>query len=263
MSKDKETQSQGHLSTTIIAVITVIVTIISIIPSFLSLNNKESKIYYSLSESNLVIPNIEDESQLRNLLKQKRIPWKTLSISLVNQGNAQSNEIKLQVRGSVPIISVWSEPKKDKNIIWLGDLTIDTNDMTTTIEIKELAATKLIKLNVGFESEFEETPYIDIIHGGAPVKKVDNAMDIPKWSKFTVFKLPIMILGIGIVAMLVWAFGLVLIKRPELRAGIVNTFLATISATAFELKAPAFEMRFIKKSRHVTEPDNGKGPVSG
>ena len=255
MTKDKQNQAQGHLSTSILAVATIIVTFVAAIPSFLSLNTREGNIYYSTSVSKLHVPTVENEGKLWKLLKENGIPSRTLSISIINQGNAQSDNIRIQVQGNALIMNVWWEPgleptlvitspefgiypasEKDPNVIWVDKPAIQINEKSAIIEVKRLAATKAIKIHVGFESDYSGPTSIDIFQNGTPAKKVLEAADVPQWSKYSVFVLPIKILVMGIIVVIAWAFGLALMTRQELREYVKRFLSYSFSATLSELK---------------------------
>ena len=200
MTESEENKRGGHISTTVIAVLTLTVTAVAAIPGFLSLNEDHAAIYYSVSTSGIEIPDSMDETAVRKILSENGIPSDTLSISVVNQGNAAAEHVRLSVDVPGRILASTSTPKPSINPIWvnLPKIDVDQKSQSIRFSVQNLGTTKELKYEFGYQRENTGQPEIEVFHAGQPAERVSNVAHVPTWSPWRVFELPLIILGGGV-----------------------------------------------------------------
>ncbi len=220
-----------HTSTTVVAVITLIVAVVSAIPGFLGLNKEQALIYYSTSKSGILIPNTADEQRIRAVLASNGIPTEQFSVSLINQGNKEAPEVRLSLSVPGKIMSAWTDPAESKKPVWvqLPDLSQAKGQSQIQPVLKAMATTKPVTIHVGYEKTEQGAPGVEVFVDGKPAASVSDAGAVAPWSPIAVFKLPLIILGVGLLLVVLWAMGVVISKNPRMKATL--TEFAIKSAT--------------------------------
>lgn len=218
------------MSTTVLTVLTLLIAIIAAAPGFLSLNKEQAKIYYSISKSGIQVPDSMNTEGVRKILSDNGIPSDTLSISIINQGNAEADAVKVSVKTAGNIIAASSNPKVDENTIWVDIPKIDIENKPNNVQfsIKNLGITKIITFDFGFQRDQTSKSDIQVFYNGIPAQLVQNVSTVTPWSTWHVFKIPGLILAGGTIFVLLWAIGIVIFNNPELRKGI-SEFLIKVA----------------------------------
>ena len=230
MTENKVNSFSKKLGTPIIGLLTLVLTIIALIPAFLSLNDKEAEIYYSIKSSHITIPSKLDSDKAISTLEGAGIPGSTLELSLINQGNTKSESTKFEIELPKDIIAIWSEPSKEQNPIWVDipDLKFAPGDKKLQAEIKNFSSTRPLRILVGYKYSPKEIPTITVFTKGQPAAFVDDIKEVPLWSKWRVFYLPAYVFLGGIGFIILWSFIVALIQNPSFR----NTLMDSLTATA-------------------------------
>jgi len=216
----EETSNSGsHTSTTVIAVLTLIAAVVAAVPGFLALNKEHAAIYYAVEASGIQIPDSLDPGNVRKVLSSNGIPSNTFKIELINQGNHQADEVKVSVVVPGEFMTFSSNPKKDENPIWvkLPEVKLPSNKKSVQFSVSELGTTKPLTLSFGYQKESDEKPEIQVFYNGNPAELVDSVLTVSPWSPLDVFRMPLYILGGGLILVLVWAAGIVIVNTPKLK----------------------------------------------
>ena len=248
----QETKEHKINGTYIVGVLTLISTLLALIPAFLSLNTKHAAVFYSLEMSEVEIPNTLDRGKIEELLNSNNIPLSTLELKIINQGNASADLVKVSLNLPSSIMSVWTVPSKEDSPVWVDIPSIEEEnfDDSFRLTLKKLDTTKPLSINFGldrskgilssihseknsnqkinFLKAFDNASNIQVFSDGVPAVRVSNAAEVPRWSKWHVFKLPALIFGVGLILAIVWAFLSILYYDPLLRQRFINELVLAI-----------------------------------
>ncbi len=228
------TEKIKHTSTTIIGILTIIVTLIAAIPSFLTLNDEHPKIYYSTAASDIKIPSALNEKDIKTILTDNGIPLNTVSVSLINQGNGAAKSVMVSIKVPGEIVTAWSVPSEADSPIWvkLPKIAVAQNQDLIVLPLVDLAITKPLIINIGYNPKSgSETEQVEVFYDGKPAEKVTDVNNVSPWSPWDIFRIPITILISGIIIVLIWAFGVVILNNPPLQ----ETMVSLVGAVAKEL----------------------------
>lgn len=216
---ESDENKRGHISTTIVAILSLVVAAIASIPAFLSLNKDHAAIYYSVTSSSLQVPDSMDEDAVREILSKNGIPSDTLSISLINQGNSQADEVPISVDLPGKLLTSASRPKSSADPIWVTLPSLDFSDQPEKLRfrVENFGTTKKLDFEFGYQRKGVDTPQVEVFYDGQPAEQVKNVADVSPWSPWQVFKLPLLLLAGGVVLVVIWAIGVVISNNPKLR----------------------------------------------
>ena len=259
MNENQERTFTEKIGTPIIALLTLILTILALIPAFLSLNDKEAEIYYSVKTSHINIPSKLDTEKAISTLETAGIPGSTLEVSFINQGNTKSESIKFDIEVPDEIIAVWTEPSKKQNPIWVNipDLKFAAGDKKVQDEIKDFSTTKLFRILVGYKHSPNGNPKVTVFSKGQPAVQVNDVNEVPIWSKWRVFYLPgyLFLGGVGLI--LIWSFIVALIRNPSFRSTLFDSLSATVglstASLAYDIFSMLQELKKNKNDKHSNE----------
>lgn len=223
--------SNGHTSTTVVAILTIVVTAVAAIPGFLGLNKELSQIYYSDVASGIAVPDSADEPKIRSILASNNIASDQLSISMVNQGNKEAAEVRVSVSVPGKVLSAWTDPPEANKPIWvqLPDMSQIKGQERFQIAVKALAITKPLTIYVGFERTRAGAAGVEVFAEGRPAAKVQDVAAVPAWSPIEVFRLPLIILGVGLALVVIWAMGVVLSNNPKMKSVLSELAVKSIA----------------------------------
>lgn len=214
-----------HTSTSIVAVLALVVSVLTAIPPFLSLNKDHEEVYFSDASTGISIPSSMDTDKVRAILSSNGIPTDTLSIDFINQGNAEALETKVSILIKGKILSAVFDPKSESNPIWVSLPSLDIANKPNQLQfpIKNLAVGQPLKLNIAYERTEEGQPDIQVFSNGKPAKYVDSIYRVEPWSPYKVFQIPLIVLGIGVGLVVLWALGVVLYNNASIRKALIET----------------------------------------
>lgn len=209
----------SHTSTTVIAVLTLIAAVIAALPGFFALNKEHAAIYYAVESSGIQIPDSLNPGSVRKVLSSNGIPSNTLNVDLINQGNYQADEVKVSIVVPGKFITFSSKPKNEDNPIWvrLPELQLPLNKNSIQFSVEQLGTTKPLTLSFGYQRESDEKPLVQVFYNGNPASLVNSVLSVPSWSPWDVFRIPLYILGGGLILVLIWAAGIVIVSTPKFK----------------------------------------------
>lgn len=235
MTEHQKANLTSKLNTPVLGIITLIITIIALIPAFLSLNDKEAKIYYSVKISHINIPSTIDANQALSTLERANIPGSTLEISFINQGNAQADSVKFEIEVPKEIMTTWTEPSNKSKHIWVDipDLKFSPGDKKLQAEIKDFSTTKPLRVLIGYKHDPNEKTKVAVFSNGKPSIVTDDINNIPPWSKWKVFYFPgyVFLGGLGLI--LIWSLIIALIQNPSFRSSLLAAFAESADIFVF------------------------------
>lgn len=228
MATDNGTPN-SHTSTTIIAGLTLIVAVIAAIPAFLGLNKEQSHIFFSDQTTGIMVPSSLDEPKVRSILASNGIASDYVTLDLVNQGNKEAPEVRISVTVPGNIMSAWTVPALSDKPIWvqLPDLSQVKGQSQLQTIIKALAITKPVTLHIGYERTEKSSTHIDVFADGRPATRVEKIESVPPWSAIDVFRLPLIVLGIGLALVVLWAVGVVVSNNPKVETALKELLVKT------------------------------------
>ena len=216
-------KNNNNIGTLLIPLITLIITIIALIPAFLSLNDKEAIIYYQMKFSKINIPKSINEDKALKLLKDNGIPDNTLELKIINQGNTSAKKVKISISLPNEPMAIWSKPSKKDNPIWIELPQFNKLKSTNSnLTLENMATTKSFSIFVGYTNIKNSNVNVQIFHDGIPAIKVNNILEVDKWSKWNIFKIPVYILLGGLILTIIWSFIVALYRNPEFRESALN-----------------------------------------
>jgi len=222
-AKNKESKLK-HTSTSFIAVLALVVSVIAAIPPFLSLNKDQAEIYYSITTSGITIPAAMDSEKVRKILSNNQIPTDTLRLEFINQGNAEAKETKISIRVYGKILSATFEPKASTNPIWvsLPSINVDANPNHLQFSTENLAIGQPVQMDIAYERDKAGQPEIQVFQNGKPANRVRTVYSVEPWSPLKVFKIPLIVLAVGIGLVVLWALGIVINNNENLQKAFVE-----------------------------------------
>ena len=226
--------SGSHRSTTAIAALTLIAAIIAAVPGFLALNKEHAAIYYAVTASGIQIPDSLDPNSVRKVLSSNGIPSNTVNIELINQGNHQADEVKISVSVPGEFVTFSSTPKKDDNPIWvqLPSLQLPSNKSSVQFSVSQLGTTKRLDLSFGYQKGSEEMPEVQVFYNGNPAHLVESVNVVSPWSTWDVFRIPLFILVGGLIVVLLWAAGVVIVNTPKFKEQLQEFLIKVVTEVA-------------------------------
>ena len=227
-----------HRVTTILGVVTVLVTIVSAIPNFMGLYSELPDVYFDRFSSSVIIPQSIGEKRVRKILQSNGIPDSTFRINLINQGNGFAKEVKVAIEVPGQIMALTSVPSSKDEPIWVDvpNLGFQPNSNKTHITLKNMATTKPLRIEVGYwKASEEKDELVDVFYDAKPATLVSDVGSIKKWQHLKPFRLPLTILGIGLLVIFLWVIIIVLIENKVLRAAIVELFKTIIMESPFSI----------------------------
>lgn len=260
MSENRDRTFSEKIGTPIIALLTLILTILALIPAFLSLNDKEAEIYYSVKASHINIPSKLDTDKAILTLETAGIPGSTLEVSLINQGNTKSESTKFEIEVPDEILAVWSEPSKNQKSIWVNipNLIFAAGDKKVQDEIKDFSTTKPLRILVGYKYSPNGNPNVTVFSKGQPAVLVNDVNEVPIWSKWRVFYLPgyVFIGGMGLI--LIWSLIVALIRNPSFRSTLFDSLSATVGISSSSIAYDIYSMLRELKKKKDDKPNSDK-----
>ncbi len=223
-----------HTSTSFVAILALIVSVVSSIPPFLSLNKSAADVYFSQVESGIQIPDSMDKNKVRKILSDNKIPTDTVKFQLINQGNAEAKEVKVSFEVDGKMLSAEFQPSYKSKPIWvnLPDLDISSNPELLQFSVVDLAISQVLDFEVAYERNAQGTPDIQVFSNGRAATSVSNIYQVEPWSRFQVFQTPLIILGIGLGLVILWAIGIVIYNNEQLRKSLAELGLNIIKEVA-------------------------------
>lgn len=221
--------TRSHTSTTVVAVLALIVSAVAAIPGFLGLNKEQASIYFSSEMTGIMVPIRADEPKVRNVLASNGIASDYLSIALVNQGNREAPEVRIAISLPGNIMQAWTDPPPSEKPIWvqLPDLSQAKGQQQLQVAVKSLVITKPVMLHFGFERKRDASASVDVFADGKPATRVENVATVPPWSPIDVFRIPLIVLGVGLAVVILWAIGVVLSKNPRVTTALKELVVKT------------------------------------
>ncbi|MBZ0258044.1 hypothetical protein K8I31_18410 [bacterium] len=154
--------------------------------------------------------------------------------------------MKVGVTSPGNIEFIKSIPSSTPTPIWVKiniDYEPNTSPKHTILSFSELVPTKKISAIIGYHIEnSNQEPSIEVIYDGRPAIETDNVDLIPKWSYWSTFQIPIMVLAIGLIFTFLIGSFVVIMKNPKLKEAtllILKELNPTISnITDIILKLP-------------------------
>ena len=213
-------------STPLLGLLTLIVTLLALIPAFLSLNDKEASIYYSVKHFNVSITSALDTNLALSALEDAGIPGSTIELTLINQGNKEAESVRIEIQVPDEILAIWSEPSEESMPIWvtIPKLSFTPGNKIIQETIENLATTKPLRILIGYKyAAYKST--ITVFSAGRPATRVEDINTVPKWSKWRVFLLPIYIFLGGIGLIIAWGLIVALSQNPSFRNSLVNALI--------------------------------------
>ena len=197
---------------TAIAVLTLLITIVVAIPGFMALNKDHPDVFYSVSKSEIVIPESLDKQKVSRTLSDNGVPTGNLIVSLINQGNIAANEVKVAVRAPGEIIVVDTNPNISEKPIWVDipKIAVSSKSQSETFVFQNLVSGKKLVLSVGYQKDAQATSSVSVVYDGKEATIASEITTIPKWSPWKVFIPPLLIVlgGIGLIFLVAIFFGI-------------------------------------------------------
>jgi hypothetical protein len=212
-----DTAAAGRV-TTVLSIIAILATIAASIPAFLALNAEQPRVFFDQSDSQLLIPDSLNAARILAVLAQEGIPNSTLSLHIVNQGNAKAPEVNVAVTVPGPMVSLDLEPAVGSRQPWVSveDRGIDRQSGRVDLLLRSLYATKICNLTIGYQAQGKAAlPVIEVFSDGAPAQRVDDVRAVPQWSRWDVFRLPAIVFGIGLGVVIIASLVSSLLQKPE------------------------------------------------
>ncbi len=260
MSESQKTNFTDRLSTPILGLLTLIMTIMALIPAFLSLNDKEAKIFYSVKSFHINIPSTLNVNQALSTLENAGIPGSTFEMSLINQGNALADSIRFEIEVPNEILAIWSEPPKKSNPIWVDipELKFSSGDKKIQAEIKNFYATKPLRILIGYRHYPNEKPKISVFSNGKHASSVEDIQNVSPWSKWDVFYFPFHVFFGGMGFILLWSLIVALINNPSFR----NTLLNALTESANIGLGIIIPIKLISEFKVIGQLNKAKLPMT-
>lgn len=225
---NSENKKVSRLTTPVLGILTLLIAIMASVPAFLSLNDKDPDVYYQISTSHVTIPTFLNTEQTMKALEIAGIPATTYEISIINQGNAPQAETKLEISLPSPIVATWTQPLGSDNPIWvtIPNLIFEEGESKLQANIHNLGTTKILKIFVGIQYSPLGSANLNVFADGTPATLVLDVEQVPAWSKWKVFELPLYILAGGLLLIIVWSIIVALINNPAFVKSIGSGLMA-------------------------------------
>jgi len=216
---------------TIIGFGTLIVTIIALIPAFLSLNKEKPNLYYSYSHQSSETPAFVNETKFKKFLKENNIPSNRFTIKMKNVGNAPAEVIKFSVNVPGVIVRYAYNPSNKENPVWVDvpenkDFGFESDISSSSQVVKNLSPNKILTFSVGFEQKDKGFAETEVFFNGKQAKFAPVISEVPEWSPYKIFILPLTILGIGLGCTILWVTVSILLKNQKIREELVQVLKA-------------------------------------
>lgn len=201
-----------------LAITTLLFTIIASIPSFLSLDRKESKVYYSHKTLYCNgIQNIEEDI-ISGIIKQNNFSPNALILQIINCGNSQAEQIKFSIELPGSAIKYNFIPSLADNPVWVkvaADTVFGANSGVFNVvkKLEKLAPNRILIFYVTYNDSLVDYPSIELYSDGKAGEYIENILDAPKWNPYSVFYLPGFILGTFLIIILLWNIGYYIRKK--------------------------------------------------
>lgn len=223
----------------IIAAVTLIVSIIAVIPAFLSLNKEKSVVFWSHELREYSAPDGIESHLFFDFLKKNNIPPFLFSLKLKNCGNIPSKEIKFSASTHGQIVRYVFNPSQTEKPIWVeipADKEFGFNSGVTNIvqTVKNLAPNRLLIFGVGYESQKNALPEIEVFSDGIECEYVSDISSVTPWNPYKVFYLPGYILAGGVGITILWILLSVILTNPLYRKTFIEigkSFLSGLTAS--------------------------------
>jgi hypothetical protein len=214
-----------------LGVLTLLATIAASVPAFLALNKNEPLVYYSVEDKPLPFGNIEAMKEFREFLIQKKIPPDNLQIKLRNVGNAPAKEVKLLVTVPGNVVKWEYNPSKSDTPPWAdvpnnSNFGFNSNMYRKDDKISNLAADNVLALAIGYLGKSKEAPKIEIYYDGVKANLIADVTKAPKYNKYAVFEIPMIIFLVGIFVTIIWATASILSQNEKYRQALADILKA-------------------------------------
>jgi len=174
--------------------INIIIPIFAFGLAFLALNDKSSRVYYSISETSINIPEAFDNSKIESTLRDNRIPNFITEIKIVNKGNTVEEELKLKIDLTKSCLYFKTNPSKSENPIFVEIDSIKTDTTSLYIVLKKLNINKTFSIQIGAISNESIVKRFDINSINGVNYLVNDISQVKDWSKYDVLKWPVLII---------------------------------------------------------------------
>src|ERR1044072_677859 len=221
-------RGNGQVITLVMGVLTVIATLVAAIPAFLQLGQDRASVYYEFQALSVLNPTSGDVERVKTILQQNNIPDSRAVLKIINTGDGVAKKVKAQVTLEGSIVEVSTDPNLESNPIWV-DLPKQLNEFkgknTATLEVGNLAPTKLLTISIGYNSSGNSTPNIQpqVFFDYRPAIQIENISAAPTNTAYQVLKIPLGILGVGVLLTLIVA-AIIVIRRNEVLSSVLWRF---------------------------------------
>jgi hypothetical protein len=217
----KEYKGSGYSLTTVLGIFTLLIAIVSAIPSFITAFADKPKVYYSLSENRIEIPSQMEAPKVREILRSNNLADSTLRVDVINSGDAVAKQVEVGVSVPGEVASTGTIPDEAANSVSVKVKTErDAAKRPSDVKfvLQNLVATKNVTASVGYYSDNSNgSPNVEVAFDGKPAPKVQDIKEAPTNSYWEIFKIPLLILGVGLFATFLLGLIKVLSENPRLR----------------------------------------------
>jgi len=200
LAKDRESpRGAGFYVTTALGVLTLIDTVLAAWPAFVQAFGDRPKLFYSVTQTQLAIPQSLDEERIRKILRDERIPVANIRIQSINRGSKDADEIKVGVTVDGALLSFSSEPDAATNPVWvtITPPTIQPNDRSASLLLNDLVPDRRLSVDYAYHADSARFT-CDVVADGLLANQVTDVGSVPEWSLWQVIKTPVLILALGL-----------------------------------------------------------------
>jgi hypothetical protein len=217
----KEYEGSGYSLTTVLGILTLLVAIVSAIPSFITAFADKPKVYYSLSANRIEIPSQMEASKVREILRSNKLADSTLRVDVINSGDAVAKQVEVGVSVPGEVADMSTIPAEGANSVSVKVRTErDAAKSPSGVKfvLQDLVATKSATAFVRYYSDnSNDSPNVEVAFDGKLAPKIQDIRDATPNSYWQIFKLPLLILGVGLLVTFLLGLIKVLRENPRLR----------------------------------------------
>lgn len=231
-------KSGEQMLTVVMGVLTFLATVVAAIPAFLQLSQDRPSVYYQLEDVSILTNSDNNTERVKKILRENNIPDSRTTLKVINSGDGAAKQVKLQVTVNGAIIESVIDPNIDSNPIWI-DMPKDLNKQldgfkgksSATLEFVNMAATKLLTISVGYSSA-ANPPGIaksEVFFDNKPAIPIKDISAAPQYSLWQAFKMPLLVLIIGLALTVMISVGILLAHNEMLNVSFKNILRDVIS----------------------------------
>ena len=189
----------GFYITSGLTALTIVATLFAAWPAFVQTFGDRPQLFYSVTQSQLMIPRSLDGDRIRKMLRNEGIPDANVRIQVVNQGARQASEIKIGLSVDGALSSIKTEPDPSGNPVWVSITPPDLSQHggNATLVLKNLVPNRIVSAEYVYHGASAKYS-CDVVADGLLAEQVADVALVPQWSLWQTVRRPVLLLAGGL-----------------------------------------------------------------